>query len=450
MLAYVETIGCQMNVYDTERIQNALKSIGYTITTDLEGADIIVFNSCAIREKAQQKTYSFLGRLSALKAKKTSLIVVLAGCVAQQDGARVRNRLPVVDIVMGTHAIGSLPQMVTDIRESKRTSVVNVDFSNDISQFEAFATVPQKVEPSRFVTIMQGCDNFCTYCVVPYVRSHEISRSPENIMTEIKSVIEAGGKEITLLGQNVNSYGKKEGFPNFTELLYQISQLKGLERIRFTTSHPKDLSEELISAFGSNPKLCGHIHLPVQSGSSAVLHRMNRHYTRDEYLDKVIKLRQVNPNIAITTDIIVGFPGETNEDFLETVSLLEEVRYDSLFAFMYSDRQGAPARLFPEKISDFIKKERIHSVLKTQERITLEKLSLLVGTCQSVLIEGESPRLADGISDAKEDQYMGRTNCNRIVHVAYTKNSVRKGALIPVYIERAFSHSLYGRLSDQS
>ena len=446
MRAYIETIGCQMNVYDATRIENALQNMGYTLTPDLDAADLILLNSCAIREKAQQKTYSFLGRLTALKEKKPSLLVVLAGCVAQQDGAKARGRLPVIDIVLGTHAIFKLPQMIEDIRSGKKKACVDVAFSTDIARFEAFATVPEKVPPARFVTIMQGCDNFCTYCVVPHVRGREMSRPPENILKEVEATVKAGAKEVTLLGQNVNSYGKKEGFPSFPELLADISKIDGLERIRFTTSHPKDLSDELIDAFATNPKLCGHIHLPVQSGSTDMLHRMNRHYTRDEYLGRVRKLRMANPGIALTTDIIVGFPGETEKDFLETVSLLDEVLYDGLFAFMYSDRKSAPARAFSDKVPEVEKKKRIHIILKKQEQITLEKLSKLVGTTQTILIEGESPRAINDTPKTKTPQYMGRTLCNRIVHAVSTTGAPQIGDVVSVHIERAFSHSLYGRM----
>ena len=326
-----------MNVYDSDQIAKGLKSLHYEMTPTLEKADLIIVNTCAIREKAEQKVFSFLGRLAGLKKKKPDLIIGVGGCVAQQEGARILERLPHLDLVFGTHAIDRLPDAVRTIA-AKKCRIVDIQLADRIKELDFVANGRDAKTVTRFVTIMQGCDNYCTYCVVPYVRGRESSRHPENIIREIQLLVESGAKEVTLLGQNVNSYGKKENLCTFAELLRRINDINGLLRIRFTTSHPKDLSQDLILAFKDLDKLCHHIHLPIQSGSNRILKMMNRKYTREIYLEKVDKLRNSCPRIAITTDIIVGFPGETITDFKETLKLMNTVEFDGLFAFQYSDR----------------------------------------------------------------------------------------------------------------
>ena len=311
---YIHTIGCQMNVYDSEQIAARLSDMGYEQVSLPESADLIILNTCTIRAKAEQKAYSFLGRLARLKAKRPALIIGVGGCVAQQDGKKIVKRLPFIDIVFGTKAIDRLPAIIRTI-ESGRGPVVDTELA-DTQPASDFYVIDEPLPPvSRFVTIMRGCDNFCSYCVVPYVRGRETSREPDGIVEEIKSLVDTGVKEVTLLGQNVNSYGKKEGLCSFAELLARINDIEGLLRIRFTTSHPKDLDSDLIQCFGRLEKLCRHIHLPVQSGSNTVLKQMNRKYTRELYLDKVAKLRDTCPDIALTSDIIVGFPGEFSTEF---------------------------------------------------------------------------------------------------------------------------------------
>jgi tRNA-2-methylthio-N6-dimethylallyladenosine synthase len=305
---YINTIGCQMNVYDSERIVNSLIPVGYETTPFVESADLIITNTCAIREKAEQKAFSFLGRLSRLKRKNRELIIAVGGCVAQQQGHDILKRMPHVDLVFGTRALQRVPLAIEKI-EKQHCRIVDVDMAASQDGDSLYSRVLKADSVSKFVTIMRGCDNYCAYCVVPHVRGPETSRKPEHVIGEIEQLVHEGVREVTLLGQNVNSYGKKEGLCTFAELLSRINDITALARIRFTTSHPKDLSDGLISAFGRLEKLCNHLHLPIQSGSNRVLKRMNRKYTREAYLEKVAALREVCPEMAITTDIIVGFPG---------------------------------------------------------------------------------------------------------------------------------------------
>ncbi len=447
----MNTIGCQMNVYDSDRIAKGLRPLRYEITPHLEKADLIIVNTCAIREKAEQKVFSFLGRLAGLKRKKPDLIIGVGGCVAQQEGAKILERLPHLDLVFGTHAIHRLPDAVRTI-SSKKCRIVDIQMAEQINEPDFVANGCEAGHVTRFVTIMQGCDNFCTYCVVPYVRGRESSRRPENIIREVRQLVESGVREITLLGQNVNSYGKKENLCTFAELLRRINDIDGLLRIRFTTSHPKDLSQELILAFNELDKLCHHIHLPIQSGSNRVLKMMNRKYTREIYLEKIDKLRNICPRIAITTDIIVGFPGETTTDFEKTLELMKTVEFDGLFAFQYSDRPNAAAVRLPGKISKEEIKERLQQVLKLQDHFTIRKNRALKGSTQTVLVEGFSKKQhqVNPSDKGQRLQWSGRTSTNKIVNFfknddenAGDQNMV--GRLVDVKILKAFSHSLWGK-----
>jgi tRNA-2-methylthio-N6-dimethylallyladenosine synthase len=450
---YVNTMGCQMNVYDTGQIQNRLAPLGYVPTAELEKADMIIVNTCSIRDKAEQKAFSFLGRLAPLKERHPGLIIGIGGCVAQQEGRRILKRMPFVDMVFGTHAIGRLPGIVRRIAE-KRCRLVDIEISETISPDDYLLDGFPQTETSAFVTIMRGCDNWCTYCVVPHVRGRESSRPEKDVVAEIEHLVSKGVREVTLLGQNVNSYGLKEGTGSFVRLLIAVSAVDGLERLRFTTSHPKDLSPELVACFQRLDKLCHHIHLPVQSGSDTVLKRMNRRYTRDAYLDKVAQLRALNPDLAITSDIIVGFPGETDADFEETLSLIRRVEYDGLFAFIYSDRPNAPAVKFSDKVDAAVKKERLQRVLSTQELFTLKKHNMLVGTVQEVMVDG--PHESNGGVGGKRDEtarnlkWSGRTNTNKIVHFAQndaaaSSNQMLTGKIVRIMIEKALPHCLLGR-----
>ncbi len=445
-----------MNVYDADQIAGVLASLGYTLTQDVHTADMVVVNTCTIREKAEQKAFSALGRLAKIKRANPSLIVAVGGCVAQQEGDAIINRMPHVDLVFGTHAIFRLPDLVRRI-ESARCRIVDVRLSDTIEHDDVVAGPLKAQQVSAFVTIMRGCDNYCTYCVVPHVRGREASRHPDRIVEEIQMLVGRGIREVTLLGQNVNSYGNKESLCSFPELLGRVNAIAGLGRIRFTTSHPKDLSEALIQAFGGLKKLCHHIHLPVQSGDDSILKRMNRRYRRDTYLEKVNRLRETCPDIAITSDFIVGFPGETDRQFQATLDLIETVRYDGIFAFMYSDRPLAPAAAFSDKIDERIKKDRLQALLDLQRQITLEKHQTMIGTIQPVLIEGPSRNLGiepEGV-DNSMIRWSGRSSTNHIIHFTVPeeciqRNQVLTGAFADIMIEGVYAHSLRGRMIENT
>ncbi len=441
-----------MNVYDSERIARSLASAGYTTASSVKTADIIIVNTCAIREKAEQKVFSFLGRLGDMKKVRPELIIAVGGCVAQQEGRKILERAPYLDLVFGTHAVCRVPEMFRRI-EAEKCRIVDIELSEIIDEYEFPADDCKQGKAGSFVTVMQGCDNYCTYCVVPYVRGREMSRSPENIIKEIRNLVDSGVKEITLLGQNVNSYGIKEGLCSFPELLAQVNEIKGLLRIRFTTSHPKDLSEGLMLAFKLMDKLCRHIHLPVQSGSNRILKKMNRKYTREQYLERIEKLRNICPDIAITSDMIVGFPGETGADFEETLNLMKTVEYDGLFAFQYSDRPNAAAARFPDKISETEKREKLLQLFELQEHFTLKKNKAMIGSVQQILVDGVSKRAAgdraQGESGDENIQWTGRTSGNKVVNFTQSDecdtDTLFVGKVISVRIEEAFSHSLRGK-----
>jgi len=445
---YIHTIGCQMNVYDSEHMAMHLASLGYTPALSAEDADLVIVNTCSVRDKAEQKAFSILGRLEGLKRRRPGLIVGVAGCVAQQEGERIFKRAPHVDIVIGTRAVERLPAHVLKV-EAERCRVVDLELTPGFESPDEALPAAAGPGVSRFVTIMRGCDNFCSYCVVPHVRGREVSRPPESIVQEITALVAAGKREVTLLGQNVNSYGTKEGLCSFPELLARVSEVDGLLRIRFTTSHPKDLTRNLMNSFARIEKLCPHIHLPVQSGSNRILERMNRKYTREHYLDNVFELRDTCPEIAITSDMIVGFPGETDADFEDTLDLVRNVEFDGLFAFMYSDRPPAPAARLSEKIPAHLKRERLHALLQLQETFTYKKNAALVGSVQEILAEGVSKKQAAGSSAERPAvQWTGRTPGNKIVnfHVsgASAGETASAGALVRVRIEKALAHSLWG------
>ncbi|PIP38636.1 MAG: tRNA (N6-isopentenyl adenosine(37)-C2)-methylthiotransferase MiaB [Desulfobacterales bacterium CG23_combo_of_CG06-09_8_20_14_all_51_8] len=449
---YINTIGCQMNVYDSAQMASVLKQKNYQPCDSFLTADLIIVNTCAIREKAEQKVYSFLGRLTPLKKKNPGLKVVVAGCVAQQQGVRITERFPQVDLVLGTHMVHRLPEFLEAI-EAAAQPLIETGMTKTIGEpASAIEKQASGHDVSAFVTIMRGCDNYCTYCVVPYVRGREISRRPESILGEIRALVAVGVREITLLGQNVNSYGVKEGMTSFPELLTMVNDIEGLERIRFVTSHPKDLSDDLVSAFGNLEKLCNHIHLPVQSGSDRILKKMNRRYTRSEYLEKIDKLRRVSPDIAITTDFIVGFPGETDADFLDTLTLMETVQYDTAFAFEYSDRHEAPASRFSDKISGPVKNERVQRLFALQKEITRKNRRLLEGKVFSALIEGESRNQLKKSGTSAAVQLAGRTSENRIVNFDFPCHwgidfDLLKGQTVNVEIVDVLSNSLRGVLT---
>ena len=451
---YINTIGCQMNVYDSERIIQSLQPLGYIDAPTLEMADLVIVNTCTIRAKAEQKAFSFLGRLAKIKKKKPGIIIGVGGCLAQQEGKNILERVPFIDIVFGTHAVERLPRHIEKIA-SKRCRVVDVEMTNEIEELEHKESIipKQQVEEiSRFLTIMRGCDNYCTYCVVPYVRGREISRDPVSIVKEARKFVKTGVKEIFLLGQNVNSYGKKEELCSFHELLSRVNNIEGLLRIRFTTSHPKDLTEDLMRSFANLDKLCHHIHLPVQSGSNDILKKMNRKYTKEIYVEKINQLRDICPEIAVTSDIIVGFPGETEDNFRQTLELIKLIEYDGLFAFQYSDRPNASASGLPDKISEKTKRDRLNELLEFQGHITKQKNRELIGTDQEVLVEGFSKKELKNNTSSKSLTYQltGRTPANKIVNFVCddktTDHQGMVGQIASVRIEKAFSHSLWGKL----
>ena len=434
---YIQTYGCQMNQHDSERIAHVMRRMNYLATDRADTADLIILNTCSVRDKAEQKVYSALGRWKELKEQRDNLIIGVGGCMAQQEGEALLKRAPHLDLVFGTHNIHKLPELVNQI-ETARARPVEIAFYRDPSYMEDAEGRTHVQGAKAFVTIMQGCNKVCSFCVVPYVRGREVSRSSAMILAEIESLVRQGVKEVMLLGQNVNSYGKTSpGELSFAELLSRVNTVEGLARIRFTTSHPQDLSPELINAFASLDKLCEHLHLPVQSGSDSVLSRMRRGYSRGEYLQRILQLKTRCPQVALSTDIIVGFPGETEEEFGQTLEMLEEVEYDEIYAFMYSPRpQTVSAKLFDDDIADAIKKDRLKRVQALQQGISLRKNREKIGGIEEVLV--------DGRSKLKTAQIMGRTRANRIVNLKGPETLL--GTLISVGITGATAKSLLGEM----
>ncbi len=461
--AYIHTIGCQMNVYDSEKLTAILNSIGYEQVHDMERADVVVCNTCSIRHKAEEKAFSFLGRFAKIKKKKPHMIIVMAGCVAQQEGKNAFKRIPHLDIVLGTQAFSRFGQHIVNIK-SGRIKIVDIKESSTIYEVLPETADKRDAGPgdtrsdenryeygqceespvSRFVTIMQGCENFCTYCVVPHVRGKERSRRPESILHEIDLLSRSGVREINLLGQNVNSYGQKEGDITFAQLLARVNAVEGIKRIRFATSHPKDLSEDLINAIRDLDKVCSHLHLPVQSGSDRILKKMNRGYSRETYMKRVSDLKNKCPGIGISTDIIVGFPSETEDDFNDTMDLLREIEFDSIFAFAYSDRSSAPASKFPLQIDETEKRDRLNKLLELQEYYTKKKNKSLIGKSLEILVEGKSVKKHNGFEQNQKnmEQMTGRSACNKIVH--FPSADARVGEIVHIKIKDAYPHSLWG------
>ncbi len=433
-LLYIETFGCQMNVNDSERIVTMLNDLGYVPTNDPATADMILLNTCSVRGGAEEKVYKRLANLRIYKRDGKSQIIGVGGCVAQQEGEELLKKFPYLDLVFGTHNLHLLPDMVQGAERGERRS--ETAFIDNDQRLDLFPAIKGQSRMSRFVTVMQGCDNFCSYCVVPYVRGREISRRSNDILNEVRQLADEGVREVVLLGQNVNSYGlKAENEPTFAELIRQVSEIAGIERIRFTTSHPKDMSDDLIDCFGDIPGLCGQIHLPAQSGSDRVLKLMKRGYTRDSYLDKVRKLKKIRPDIVLTGDIIVGFPGESDADFECTLSLLEKVRYIDLFSFVYSARPGTKAAELVEDLNRSQKIARLERLIELQKRITNQICQQYVGSVQKVLIEGEGKR---------PGQISGKAENGRIVNFNGELGLI--GGFAEVRIIQAYPNSFLGEL----
>ena len=436
---YLETFGCQMNVVDSERIVGLLDEIGYHQVEEPEQADLILLNTCAVRDKAVRKAYGHLGRFKPMKERKPDLILGMGGCIAQQEGKQLLEEFSYLDLVFGTHNVHRLPEMVQQVAET-HVRCEETEFLDRETRLQLFPSRTGQEAYTRFVTVMQGCDNFCSYCVVPYVRGREISRPSAEILEEIRELAAQGVREITLIGQNVNSYGlKEEGELSFAELLEQVNAVEGIDRLRFTTSHPKDLSDDLVDCFGRLDKLCKHLHLPVQCGSDNILKAMNRGYTRERYLEIVERLRKVCPEIRLSSDIIVGFPGETEDDFAETISLLEKVRYTEIYSFIYSPRRGTTAADMADDMPAELKQKQFNRMLELQQEISRQTWEADVGTIQEVLVEGES-KIGEG-------QMFGRSTWNRIVN--FSGPAELAGKLVSVKITKAFRNSLLGELVQQ-
>lgn len=432
----IETWGCQMNEEDSEKMSGILKNMGYEPTDDREEADIILFNTCAVRENAELKVYGNIGHLKALKLKKPELIIGISGCMMQQKGVpeELKKKYPYIDLIFGTHNLHRLPELINNVKQSNSTVI---EVWEDEGEIIEGLPIDRQNNLKAFVTIMHGCNNFCTYCIVPYTRGRERSRKPESIINEIKELVERGYKEVTLLGQNVNSYGKDLDNMNFAKLLRMVNDVEGLERVRFTTSHPKDLTEDVIIAIKECDKLCEHIHLPVQSGSTRILEKMNRKYTKDDYLKLVDLIKKHIPNVAITTDIIVGFPGETEEDFLETLDLVKKVRYDSAFTFIYSIRKGTPAAEYADQIPEEVKHDRFNRLIEVVNKIIEEKNMEYKDTVVEVLVEE--------VSKTDETKLTGRTRTGKLVHFT-SDNKELVGKFVNVKITEPRNFILIGEL----
>jgi len=427
---FIKTFGCQMNAVDSARMLSLMSSASFRAADTLEEADLVLLNTCSIREKADQKIYSDLGTLRSWKQRRPGRLIGVGGCLAQQDGERLRARAPHVDIVFGTHNIANLPEMVR--RAERRLPALALGMEKEITHWDVVPHLPAGAV-SAMVAIMQGCDNFCAYCVVPLVRGREVSRPAEDILDEIRALTGRGVMEVILLGQNVNSYGKKEGGIPFPELVRRISVIDGISRIRFITSHPRDLDDRTIRLFGEIETLCPHVHLPLQSGSDRVLAAMGRGYTRGEYLAKIEALRQVRPGMAFSSDFIVGFPGESEDDFQKTLSAMREIRYDSSFSFRFSSRPGTRAAEMTEKVDPQEAAARLRRLQDLQASHTRERLSALVGREVPVLVEGTSAR--------DPGMRCGRTACNKTVN--FTPRST-DGPIRSVLVTGAGTHSLVG------
>ena len=423
-----------MNERDSETVSGLLSGMGLRETGVRNEADVVIINTCSVRENADKRFFGTLGQLKKIKETRPGFIVGVCGCMMQQRHITdaIKEKYPWVDIIFGTHNIHELPGLIKSV------------VSENQKRMEVFADAAEIVEglPAKrlygfkaFVNIMYGCNNFCTYCVVPYTRGREKSRSPENILDEVRKLAESGVKEITLLGQNVNSY-KASGKTGFTELIYMLEEVEGIKRIRFMTSHPKDLSDGLIDAYSKNGKLCGHIHLPVQSGSDAVLERMNRKYTKEDYIRLMEKLKKARPEIAVTTDIIVGFPGETERDFEDTLSLVKEVEFDSAFTFLYSVRKGTPAENYKEQVPEETKHERFNRLVETVNEISARKNKKYENRMEKVLVEG--------FSKNNRETFTGRTESFKLVNFKAGEDVT--GKIVDVKITGSKTFSLTGEI----
>ena len=433
----ITTFGCQMNEHDSEKLAAMLDAMGYEPTLMTNDCDLIIYNTCAVRENAELKVYGNLGHLKLAKRKNPDLKIAVCGCMMQQPHVvkEIKSRYKHVDLVFGTHNLYKFPELLTKTMDSHSTLVDVWDVDGEVVEGLRSS---RKFELKAFVNIMYGCNNFCTYCIVPYTRGRERSRTPEDIINEIKELVSNGTKEITLLGQNVDSYGKTLEEPiTFAELLRMANEIEGLERIRFMTSHPKDISDEVIYAMRDCDKVCEFLHLPVQCGSSRLLKKMNRHYTKEDYLRIIEKAKTEIPEIAFSTDLMIGFPGETEEDLLDTIDVVEKVRYDNAFTFIYSKREGTPAAKMEDQIPEDVKHERFNRVLSKVNEILAEINESYVGKTVEVLVEGKSK--------TDDTKFTGRTRQNKLVNFSVENPSDNLlGQLMNVKITEATTFSLIG------
>ncbi|WP_395694886.1 tRNA (N6-isopentenyl adenosine(37)-C2)-methylthiotransferase MiaB [Piscinibacter sp.] len=432
---FIKTFGCQMNEYDSDKMVDVLQAAeGYETTTNVDEADLILFNTCSVREKAQEKVFSDLGRIKHLKAK--GVLIGVGGCVASQEGAAIIERAPYVDVVFGPQTLHRLPDMLAK-RTQQRRPQVDISFP-EIEKFDHLPP-PRKEGASAFVSIMEGCSKYCSYCVVPYTRGEEVSRPFDDVLAEVAGLAAQGVKEVTLLGQNVNAYvgaGGTSEIADFALLLEYVAEIPGIERIRYTTSHPNEFTQRLIDVYARVPQLVSHLHLPVQHGSDRILSAMKRGYTAMEYKSTIRKLRAVRPGISLSSDFIVGFPGETDDDHARSMKLIEDIGFDASFSFIYSARPGTPAANLADDTPQAVKLQRLQELQAAIEANARRIGESRVGTRQRILVEGPSRR------DASE--LMGRTECNRIVNFAGADRLI--GQMIDVRITRAYPHSLRGEV----
>ncbi len=431
----VITYGCQMNVHESEKLAGMLEELGYVSTDDENQADIIVFNTCCVRENAEQRAIGNIGALKPLKKKKKGLIIAVGGCMMQQDnkGKMIKERFPFVDIIFGTHNLFMFKEYLQKRLATGKKTIEIVDDDGKIIENVPKARTSY---PNAWVNIMYGCNNFCSYCIVPYVRGREKSRNPKDILDEVKSLIKAGYKEITLLGQNVDSYGKTLDISyDFADLIEEISKIEGKFRLRFMSNHPKDINEKLIKVIANSDKICKCIHLPIQSGSTKILGLMNRRYTQEKYLDEVKMIKSICPNMAITTDIMIGFPNETEEDFLETLKVVNKIEYDGAFTFVYSRRNGTKAAEMEGQIPEDIKKDRIIRLVDRQNEINRQKSLKYVDKTVEVLCED---------FDSKKEVYQGRDDFGRMIYFKSDKDLI--GEFVNVKIVKTGGITLIGEI----
>jgi tRNA-2-methylthio-N6-dimethylallyladenosine synthase len=437
---HIVTYGCQMNEHDSEKMSAMLSNMGYEETDENIDADIIIFNTCAVRENAELRVFGNLGWVKTLKKKNPNLIVAVSGCMIQQAHIveKIKKSYRFVDLVFGTHNVHNLPKLLKEVLEVKHQVIEVWNIAGNVIEGLPYE---RKIGMKAFVNIMFGCNNFCSYCIVPYTRGRERSRKKEHILEEIMLLAKDGVKEITLLGQNVNSYGMTFEEPyDFSDLLEDVSKVEGIERLRFMTSHPKDISDKLIQVIYKNPKVCEYVHLPIQSGSNKILKAMNRHYTREDYLESISKLKTLIPDIGLSTDIIIGFPGETEDDVQQTIDILEQVDYDSAFTFIYSKRSGTPAAEMEDPTEERTKHERFEKMLSKFNAQIIEKNSHRNGNIYQVLVEGYTKK-GDG-------KLVGRSRENLLV--TFSGDSTLIGKLVDVRITRPKSFSLEGEIINTS